>query len=153
MARRQGRRIKPVEVGPAGHLGRVRLRHRQDHESDDGTSSSAYAPYGYDSGTSMASPMIAGSVAELAALDGNLNALQLRGLVCGGTEEVTPTYDSAGTRKQDRLGWPLHLRRRARRLQGQCEYLVDHHLGQPGDGAWLQPRRRDASTSTARRPP
>jgi hypothetical protein len=62
--------------------------------------SSDYAPYGYDSGTSMASPMIAGSIAELAALDGNLNALQLRGLVCGGTEELTPTYDSAGNRKQ-----------------------------------------------------
>jgi plastocyanin len=66
----------------------------------NGTSPSAYAPYGYDSGTSMATPMITGSVAELAALDGNLDALQLRGLVCGGTEE----FASAADQEKDASG-------------------------------------------------
>ena len=46
---------------------------------------SALVPYMYMSGTSMATPMIAGCVAKLATIYPNYSALQLRGLICGGT--------------------------------------------------------------------
>jgi uncharacterized repeat protein (TIGR02543 family) len=50
---------------------------------------SDFVPYAFDSGTSMASPMIAGSIAELAALHPGYSALQLRGIICGGTEALS----------------------------------------------------------------
>ena len=59
----------------------------------DGTS--AYVPYGYMTGTSMATPMITGSVAELAAIYPNETALQLRGRICGGTQTLASEADQA----------------------------------------------------------
>jgi uncharacterized repeat protein (TIGR02543 family) len=58
-------------------------------------SSSAFVPYASMTGTSMATPMLAGCVAELAALYPNDTPLQLRGLVCGGTEALATADDQA----------------------------------------------------------
>jgi hypothetical protein len=49
---------------------------------------SAYVPYLFESGTSMAAPMITGSVAELAALYPTYAPLQLRGIICGSTKTI-----------------------------------------------------------------
>lgn len=50
---------------------------------------SAFVPYLFESGTSMAAPMITGSVVELAALYPNYTPLQLRGIICGSTKTIT----------------------------------------------------------------
>lgn len=55
------------------------------------------APYGYMSGTSMSAPVVAGMVGELAALYPDASALELRGMIVGGTTPVDDnpwhTYD------------------------------------------------------------
>lgn len=61
--------------------------------SNDPTS--AYVPYCYESGTSMAAPLVAGSIGELAALYPNDTSLQLRGLVCDGTTPLATADDQA----------------------------------------------------------
>ena len=48
----------------------------------------SFAPYGFMSGTSMATPVIAGSVAELASLYPDETALELRGRIVGSTEPL-----------------------------------------------------------------
>jgi len=61
---------------------------------------SAFVPYFFESGTSMATPMITGAVAELAALYPDESPLQLRGRICGGTEAITTaTYGRYGGEK------------------------------------------------------
>jgi uncharacterized repeat protein (TIGR02543 family) len=56
--------------------------------------------YEYMSGTSMATPMLAGCYAELASLYPNESALQLRGRICGGANQLVATKDSSGNKKQ-----------------------------------------------------
>ena len=56
-------------------------------------SSSAYSPYDFCSGTSMAAPEITGAVGELASLFPTESALQLRGRICGGTELLASEAD------------------------------------------------------------
>jgi hypothetical protein len=51
-------------------------------------STSVAVPYMFESGTSMAAPMITGSVVELAALYPNYTPLQLRGIICGSTKTL-----------------------------------------------------------------
>lgn len=66
--------------------------------STDATS--AFVPYFFESGTSMATPMITGAVAELAALYPDESPLRLRGRICGGTEAITTaTYGRYGGEK------------------------------------------------------
>jgi uncharacterized repeat protein (TIGR02543 family) len=61
---------------------------------------SAFVPYFIESGTSMATPMVTGAVAELAALYPDESPLQLRGRICGGTEAITTaTYGRYGSEK------------------------------------------------------
>lgn len=61
---------------------------------------SAFVPYFFESGTSMATPVITGAVAELAALYPDESPLQLRGRICGGTEAITSTtYGRYGDEK------------------------------------------------------
>lgn len=50
---------------------------------------SAFVPYMFESGTSMAAPMITGSVVELAALYPKYTPLQLRGIICGSTKTIS----------------------------------------------------------------
>ena len=52
-------------------------------------------PYGYMSGTSMATPAITGTVAELSALFPNETPLEIRGRICGGTKPLTPDTGTA----------------------------------------------------------
>ncbi len=56
--------------------------------------------YAYMSGTSMSTPLLAGCYAELASLYPNYTPLQLRGLICGGTKQLTATNDASGAKKQ-----------------------------------------------------
>jgi hypothetical protein len=63
--------------------------------TDATESDSAFVPYAYESGTSMATPMVAGSVGELAAIYPNYSTLQLRGLVCGGTVALNDPAEQA----------------------------------------------------------
>ena len=58
-------------------------------------SESAFVPYGYESGTSMATPLTAGSFAELAALYPDLSPLQLRGVICGATTPLSTVEEQA----------------------------------------------------------
>ncbi len=58
---------------------------------------SAYEPYGLMSGTSMSTPMIAGSFAQLAALYPDASALELRGMLIGSTVPVETSLQ--GTEK------------------------------------------------------
>ncbi len=50
---------------------------------------SAYEPYALMSGTSMASPLVAGSAAQLAALYPDASPLELRGMIVGGTVPIS----------------------------------------------------------------
>lgn len=62
----------------------------------------AFTPYAYMSGTSMATPVITGSIAELASLKAyaNCTPLQLRGIICGGTVPLSSSAkDHAGIEK------------------------------------------------------
>lgn len=52
---------------------------------------SAFEPYALMSGTSMASPLLAGSAAQLAAFYPDASALELRGMVVGGTVPISDT--------------------------------------------------------------
>lgn len=56
--------------------------------------------YEYMSGTSMATPMLAGCYAELASLYPNESPLQLRGRICGGTNQLVATKDSSGNKSK-----------------------------------------------------
>lgn len=49
----------------------------------------AYVPYALQSGTSMATPLLAGSVAQLAAIHPDASALELRGMTVGGTVPIS----------------------------------------------------------------
>ena len=61
---------------------------------------SDYAPYAFMSGTSMATPLASGTVAQMAALDEDASALELRGRFVGSTVPVeTPTAASKSTRQ------------------------------------------------------
>ncbi len=53
---------------------------------------SDYAPYGLMSGTSMAAPLAAGTIGQLAALNPDASALELRGILVGSTVPVNTTY-------------------------------------------------------------
>lgn len=66
---------------------------RSSQTNDADATSLAYVPYGYSSGTSMAAPMLTGSIAELAALYHDKSALELRGIACGGTTLLASTSD------------------------------------------------------------
>jgi subtilisin family serine protease len=62
----------------------------------------AFTPYAYMSGTSMATPVITGSIAELASLRAyaNCTPLQLRGIICGGTVPLSSSAkDHSGNEK------------------------------------------------------
>ncbi|HJG31821.1 MAG TPA: S8 family serine peptidase [Collinsella ihuae] len=77
---------------------------------DDETSD--YAPYGEMSGTSMATPLAAGTVGQLAALDPEASALELRGKLVGSTVPVsTTTYGDVEkhTATDGRFDWNVAL--------------------------------------------
>ncbi|MFZ2757128.1 MAG: S8 family serine peptidase [Atopobiaceae bacterium] len=68
-------------------------------------SSSAYSPYDFLFGTSMAAPEVTGAVGELASLYPNESALQLRGRICGGTELLASEADQAKVASGGRLSF------------------------------------------------
>lgn len=58
-----------------------------------------YVPYGYMSGTSMATPMVAGAFAQLSSMYPNETPLEIRGRIVGGTEELGPSASARGEMK------------------------------------------------------
>ena len=71
---------------------------------------SAYVPYGLMSGTSMATPMLAGACAQLAALNPDASALELRGMIVGSTVAVdTPQGAEKTTATDGRFDWSTAL--------------------------------------------
>lgn len=62
----------------------------------DGDGGSAYVPYGLMSGTSMATPVVAGACAQLASAYPDDSPLQLRGRLVGSTDEINvPQFDGS----------------------------------------------------------
>ncbi len=72
---------------------------------------SDYAPYALMSGTSMATPLASGTVAQMAALDKNASALELRGRLVGSTVSVRTSYHGAEkhTATDGRFDWGTAL--------------------------------------------
>lgn len=58
-----------------------------------------YVPYGYMSGTSMATPLIAGAYAQLASAFPQESALELRGRLLGATDALEESVDASGETK------------------------------------------------------
>ncbi len=72
---------------------------------------SDYAPYGLMSGTSMATPLAAGTVAQLTALDPDTSALELRGRLVGSTVPVETILGGSEkhTATDGRFDWNVAL--------------------------------------------
>lgn len=72
---------------------------------------SAYAPYALMSGTSMATPMAAGVIGQMAALEPEAGALELRGRLVGSTVPVDTTYTGVEkhTATDGRFDWSVAL--------------------------------------------
>lgn len=72
---------------------------------------SDYAPYAFMSGTSMATPLASGTVAQMAALDEDASALELRGRFVGSTVPVETTYGGVEkhTATDGRFDWNVAL--------------------------------------------
>lgn len=58
-----------------------------------------YVPYGYMSGTSMATPMVAGAFAQLSSLYPDETPLEIRGRIVGGTEKLEASTSGEGETK------------------------------------------------------
>ncbi len=91
--------IEPYGIGLVGGDG-------VDDETSD------YAPYGEMSGTSMATPLAAGTVGQLEALDPEADALELRGKLVGSTVPLsTTTYGGVEkhTATDGRFDWDVAI--------------------------------------------